>query len=88
MREIVEFCQFHFLSWLIQGDLKKKKKKKKNEHLYVNIFDINFNQFPHVWNIPQEIKENINISIEVFLLEIQNWYFGNHLGKIPIMWKL
>ena len=30
-------------------------------------------------------KKNVNISIGISSLEKQNWYYGDHLGKVKIM---
>ena len=52
----------------------------------------NFQRSPHVYQSSQYILrvshtwlKNVNISIGVFLLEKQNWYYRDQLVKIWIM---
>ena len=37
------------------------------------------------WNCSQGILKKVNIPMGVSLLEKQNWYYRDHLGKIPMM---
>ena len=58
---------------------------------YIN--DIISHTLPHVHHLSQHIfgisyrwLKNVKISMEVSLLEKQNWYYGDHLEKIPMIY--
>ena len=57
-------------------------------HLWYNFKQSSYvhHLWQHIFGISYRWLKNINISMEVYLLEKQNWYYRDHLGKIPLIY--